>query len=68
MVKKPPAMQLVGQTTFATKGEAEKFAITQRKKKAEQGYKTRYEVDMTMDGQFRVREFIYMTDTKGRLV
>lgn len=69
MVKKTPGYVYVGKDTFPTKGEAEKFAVKQRKKKAEEGYKTRYEIDMDpQSGQFRVREFVYMQDTKGNLI
>lgn len=68
MARKPPAWQYVGQTTFDTKGAAEKFAVSQREKKKQMGYNTRYEIDMDMEGKFRVREFIYMTDAKGKLV
>ena len=69
MVKTPPIGELVGSRTFETKGEANAYAVSQRRKKAEQGYKTRYEVDMDpQTGKFRVREFVYNTDSKGRLV
>lgn len=69
MVKTPPIGEYVGSQTFDTKGEANDFAVKQRKKKAQQGYKTRYEVDMDpQTGKFRVREFVYNTDSKGRLV
>jgi hypothetical protein len=69
MVKKTPVWQLVGTRMFETKGAAEKFAIEERKRKAEAGSKTRYEIDMDPgSGQFRVREYYYATDSKGRLV
>ena len=69
MVKKTPGYVYVGKQTFETKGAAEKFAVTQRKKKAEEGYKTRYEIDMDpQSGQFRVREFVYQQDTKWNLI
>ena len=68
MVKKTPAWQYVGQQTFDTKGAAEKFAISERKKKSASGYKTRYEIDMdAQTGKFRVREFVYNTDAEGNL-
>ncbi len=69
MPKKTPVWQLVGTQSFPTKGEAEAFAIAQRKKKSQAGYKTRYEIDMDpQSGQFRVREFYYITDNKGNLL
>jgi hypothetical protein len=69
MVKKAPVMQLVGTTFYPTKAEAEQFAIEQRKKRNEAGMKARYEIDMDpQTGQFRVREFFYQTDKKGKLV
>lgn len=69
MVKKTPAGELVGSRVFETKGEANAYAIDQRRKKSQQGYKTRYEIDMDpQTGKFRVREFVYNTDNKGRLV
>lgn len=69
MVKKSPAAELVGTRMFETKGEANAYAIDQRRKKAQAGYKTRYEVDMDpQTGRFRVREFIYNTDAKGNLI
>ncbi len=69
MVKTPPIGEFVGSRVFETKGEANEYAIKQRKQKAQAGYKTRYEVDMDpQTGKFRVREFIYNTDSKGRLV
>jgi hypothetical protein len=69
MVKKTPVWQLVGTRMFETKGEAEKFAIAERKRKGDSGQKTRYEIDMDPgSGQFRVREYYYATDSKGRLV
>jgi hypothetical protein len=69
MVKKTPVWQLVGTRMFETKGAAEKFAIEERKRKSEAGSKTRYEIDMDpSSGQFRVREYYYATDSKGRLV
>jgi len=68
VVKKTPAWEYVSSTTFDTKGAAEKFAVAQRKKKAELGQKTRYEVDMDpQTGKFKVREFMYLSDEKGRL-
>lgn len=69
MVKKAPVAELVGVTTFETKGEANEFAVKQRARKNKSGYKTRYEIDMDpQTGKFRVREFIYATDEKGRLI
>ena len=69
MVKKTPVSELVGVTTFETKGEANAFAIKQRSRKSKTGYKTRYEIDMDpQTGKFRVREFVYATDNKGRLL
>lgn len=69
MVKKTPAGELVGSRVFDTKAEANAYAINQRRKKAEAGYKTRYEVDMDpQTGKFRVREFVYNTDSKGNLI
>lgn len=69
MPKKTPVMELLGSTMFATKGLAEKFAISQRAKRAGSGMKTRYEIDMNpQTGEFRVREYVYQTDSKGRLV
>ena len=69
MVKKTPQAELVGSRIFETKGEANAYAIEQRRKKAQSGYKTRYEVDMDpQTGKFRVREFIYNTDSKGNLI
>lgn len=69
MVKKTPAWQYVSSATFESKGAAEKFAVSQRKRKAELGQKTRYEIDMDpQTGKFRVREFIYLADEKGRLL
>lgn len=54
---------------FETKGEAEKFAVAERKRKGDSGQKTRYEIDMDPgSGQFRVREYYYAADSKGRLV
>ena len=69
MVKKTPSWVYVGSQTFETKGAANAFAIQQRKDKKRSGYNTRYEVDLDpQSGQFRVREFIYITDEKGRLL
>lgn len=69
MPKKTPAWTLVGERSFDTKGAAERFAIEQRKRKKESGFNTRYEVTMDpSSGSFRVREFVYQTDNKGRLV
>ena len=68
MVKKTPAWAYVGSQVFDTKGAAEKFAVAERKKKLTAGYKTRYEIDMDpQTGKFRVREFVYNTDTEGNL-
>lgn len=68
MVKKTPAWSYVGSQVFDTKGAAEKYAVAERKKKATSGYKTRYEIDMDpQTGKFRVREFVYATDTEGNL-
>lgn len=69
MVKKTPQAELVGTRMFDTKGEASAYAIDQRRKKAQAGYRTRYEIDMEpQTGKFRVREFIYNTDSKGNLI
>ena len=69
MVKKTPQATLVGTRMFDTKGAAEKYAVEQREKKAQSGYKTRYEVDLMPDsGKFRVREFVYNSNDKGELV
>lgn len=69
MVKKTPGWEFVGSQTFDTKGAANKFAIEQRARKKQAGYNTRYEVDMDpTTGKFRVREFVYVTDEKGRLL
>ena len=69
MPKKPPAGELVGSRIFETKGEAQKYAVAQRAKKKQSGYTTRYEVDMDpQTGKFRVREFVYNTDSKGNLI
>lgn len=69
MVKKTPGYVLVGSQSFSTKKEAEEFAIEQRRTKGQQGYKTRYELDMDpTSGQFRVRVFVYVTDSKGKLI
>lgn len=69
MVKKTPIYEYVGSRTFETKGEANEYAVTQRRKKGQSGYKTRYEIDMDpQTGKFRVREFIYNTDNKGNLI
>lgn len=68
MVKKTPAWVYVGSQIFDTKGAAEKYAVAERKKKTEVGYKTRYEIDMDpQTGKFRVREFVYATDAEGNL-
>lgn len=68
MVKKTPVGVKVGEQWFDTKGAAERFAISERKRKSDSGYKTRYEIDMDpASGRFRVREFVYQTDSKGRL-
>lgn len=69
MPKKPPIGEYVGSRIFETKGEAQQFAVDQRRKKKQSGYVTRYELDMDpQTGKFRVREFVYNTDNKGRLV
>lgn len=69
MVKKIPGWTQVGIRTFDTKGEAEKFAISNRKEKAKQGMKTRYEINLDpSSGKFRVRIFFYLTDAKGNLI
>lgn len=62
-------MQLLGTDTFPTKGAAEQFAIKQRQARAKVGMKTRYEIDMNpQTGDFRVREYLYASDNKGRLL
>jgi len=69
VVKTPPIGEFVGSRVFETKGEANAYAISQRRKKKQSGYNTRYEVDMDpQTGKFRVREFVYNTDSKGKLV
>ena len=69
MVKKTPAWEHVGTTVFETKGEASAFAVKQRARKKQSGYNTRFEIDLDpQTGKFRVREFIYATDEKGRLI
>jgi hypothetical protein len=69
MPKKTPVMQLLGTDTFPTKGAADAFAIKQRADRNKVGMKTRYEIDMNpQTGEFRVREYLYATDTKGRLI
>lgn len=68
MVKKVPVASLVGSRVFDTKGAAEKYAVAERARKAQSGYRTRYEIDLDpQTGKFRVREFIYNTDSKGNL-
>jgi hypothetical protein len=69
VVKKTPVWALVGTQSFPTKGEAEAYAVRQRKSKAQAGYTTRYEIDMNpQTGAFVVREFYYIKDSKGRLL
>lgn len=69
MVKRTPAGELVGSRVFETKGEAQDYAVKQRAKKKQSGYTTRYEIDMDpQTGRFRVREFVYNTDSKGNLI
>lgn len=67
MVKVKPVWQLVGKRSFATKGEAEKYAVSERRRKSQMGYKTRYEIDQQMEGGFRVREFVYAVDEEGKV-
>lgn len=68
MPKKTPAGVKVGEQWFDTKGAAERYAVAERARKKSAGYNTRYEIDMDPGtGRFRVREFVYETDAKGRL-
>jgi hypothetical protein len=65
---KPPIGQKVSEIFFQTKQEAKQYGIDERRRKAGMGLKTRYEIDMdAQTGQFKVREFIYDTDKRGRL-
>lgn len=69
MVKKTPVWKKTVLATFPTKGEAEKTAITRRAKATKSGQKVRYEVDYdTVTGQFKVTEFFWAADDKGRLL
>jgi hypothetical protein len=69
VVKATPGWVLTGTQSFNTKGEAERFAIDQRKQKTAQGYKVRYQLDYNpYQGMFYVKEFYYLTDNKGNLV
>lgn len=59
-MKKTPIGVKVSEQYFHTKQEASKFAIQERRRKAQMGIKTRYELDMDPgSGMHRVREFIY---------
>ena len=54
---------------FPTKGAAKKFAIEQRKKAKQAGEVQRYEIQVDeTTGEFKVRQRIWATDNKGRLV
>jgi hypothetical protein len=69
MVKKLPVWKKTVLGTHQTKGEAEKFAIKRRAKALKSGQKVRYEVDYdNTTGGFKVTEFFWAADDKGRLL
>ena len=69
MVKTLPVWKNVSEKTFPTKGAAERFAIDKRKKKLASGEKYRYEVNYdSNNGGFKVTEFYWAQDEKGRLI
>jgi len=69
MVKKTPVWKKTVLATFPTKGEAEKTAIARRAKATKSGQKVRYEVDYdATTGGFKVTEFFWAADEKGRLL
>jgi hypothetical protein len=69
MVKKLPVWKKVVLKSYQTKGEAEKDAISRRKKSLSSGQKVRYEVDYdTTNGGFKVTEFYWAADDKGKLL
>lgn len=69
MVKKTPVWKKTVLATFDTKGEAEKTAIKRRAQALKSGQKVRYEVDYdATSGGFKVTEFFWAADEKGRLL
>lgn len=67
MVKKTPVQSRVLDKTYSTKGEAKRAAVLARKKNKDLGNTTRYEVNMTQNGDFKLKEMSYIRDKKGRL-
>lgn len=69
MVKKLPVWKKTVLKSYPTKGQAEKDAILRRKKALTSGQKVRYEVDYDpTNGGFKVTEFFWAADEKGRLL
>ncbi len=69
MVKKLPVWKTTVLKSYPTKGEAEKDAIARRKKALRSGEKVRYQVEYdTTNGGFKVTEFYWAADEKGRLL
>ena len=69
MVKKLPVWKKTVLKSYPTKGEAEKDAIKRRKKATTSGQKVHYEVDYdATNGGFKVTEFFWAADEKGRLL